>query len=161
MIERARQWLIDTLPDGLLFRPFESFGGILAFLVGVTITFSSIESRSVEAQLPWPVYKVWGILLATGGIALFTSVLSIKQVGLDRYVVKGQALQKLGLRLLGLSCVIYIGCLLVFNRGDGVVPSLFPAAFACACGLKLLWLAALASGAQRREERENDSSSDG
>lgn len=137
---RLRLWLLDHLPDGLLWTPFEWFLALLCTLSGFLSLFTPVETRSLQALLPSPFLKAWGALLIIGAIALVSGLASIRTVEPDRYVVIRVPAYRLGLRLLGLSTSIYIAALILFAGWAGVAASVIPAAFVIGCGVRLLTL---------------------
>jgi len=138
--EQARLWLIDHLPAGLLWHPAEWFLALLCALSGVLSLFTPVETRSLEALLPHPFLRVWGVLLVVGAIALASGLASIRHLEQDRYVVTRVPAYRLGLRLLGLSTTVYIGAIILYAGWAGLAASIIPAAFVAMCGVRLLTL---------------------
>lgn len=137
---RARLWLVDHIPSGLIYHPAEWLFAILCAISGIRVTFAGAESASLEALLPPPLFFTWGVLLVVGAVAHMSGLLSIKAVNSDRYVVTRVPAYRLGLRLLGGSTAIYSAALIVVAGSSGLIAALFPLAFSGMCGLRLLAL---------------------
>lgn len=136
-----RIWLLSVLPAGLLLHPFEWFVSVLCMFVGVTTIFKQVESTALESALPEGLYRTWGVILIIGGFALLVGVMSIKSNGTKQYVIRRVAAYKLGLRLLGISTIVYIACLMWWGGFSvAATPSVLPLAFVLTCGIKLVFL---------------------
>jgi len=136
----ARLWLIEHIPDGVLFHPAEWLFALLCFVTGIRVVATGAESQSLESVLPGPLYGAWGGVLVVGSVALASGLASIRRVEHDRYVVTRIPAYRLGLRLLAISTLIYSGALVAFAGSAGLTAAVFPVAFAGMCGARLLML---------------------
>ena len=138
--ERARVWLLQRIPSGMIYHPAEWLLAILCAISGFRVLFWGAESASLEDLLPPPLYFVWGLMLLVGAIAHMSGLLSIRTVNFDRYVVTRVPAYRLGLRLLGGSTAVYSAALIIYAGQPGLLAAVFPLAFSGMCGLRLLAL---------------------
>lgn len=136
----ARIWLLKKIPAGFLWHPFEWFMAGACAIAGVASMTGHVESDSLRALLPLVFLRLWGLALLIGSAALGSGLSSIRAVSADRYVITRVPAYRLGLRLLALAVVVYIGALVLYAGTAAVLASVTPAAFVAMCGVRLLSL---------------------
>ena len=138
--ERLRVWMLRHTPASLLWHPFEWFMAGLCSVSGFAFLLQPAEEASLEALLPGPFLKAWGVALLVGALALARGLSSIRSVSADRYVVTRVPAYKLGLRLLGVAVSIYIAALVLYTGPAGIRAAVIPTAFVAMCAVRLLAL---------------------
>jgi hypothetical protein len=136
---RARLWLIDHLPAGLLARPAEWFLAAACIGAGITNLASLGHARTAAALLDPIFYTAWLLCLILGGVALFCGLSSYRRTPRG-WVVTRVACYRLGLRLLGLGAAVYGAALLIVAGSGAYIPAGWAFAFAGMCGVRLLTL---------------------
>jgi hypothetical protein len=138
-VGRARAWLLQALPAGLIARPMEWFIAVLCLIGGITIVAGIATPQSVAALLPRPIYLAWGGALILGGLGLTCGLTSYRRAA-GGWVVARVPCYRLGLRMLGLASGLYTLAILVVGGWNGVPAVVFTSSFALTCGVRLLTL---------------------
>jgi hypothetical protein len=137
-LTKFRLWLLDHLPAGVIARPAEWFLAIVCLLSGPSILTGVSEPRSVAALLPREIYTMWGGVLLIGGLGLVCGLSSYRRTPGGHWTVTRVPCYRLGLRLLGLSALLYAGAQVIFGGWGGVFASSLTFIFAAMCGVRLL-----------------------
>lgn len=135
----ARDWLVETLPAGLLARPGEWFLAVLCALSGLTILTGAARPTSVAALLPEPIYIAWGACLVIGSASLACGLSSYRRSP-GGWIVTRVPCYRLGLRLLGLSAALYAVVILYVAHLSALFAASITMAFAGMCSVRLLTL---------------------
>jgi hypothetical protein len=138
-VSRLREWLLLNLPAGLLARPLEWFVAILCLVVGTTIVTGVATPPSIAALLPRSVTLAWGVLLLMGGLGLTCGLTSYRRAP-GGWAIDRVACYRLGLRLLGLSSLVFTLAIVVIVGMDGIPAAAYTLSFALSCGVRLLTL---------------------
>lgn len=138
-INRARDWLVDNLPAGLLARPGEWFLAVLCALSGLTILTGAARPTSVARLLPDPIYFAWGACLVIGSASLACGLSSYRRSP-GGWIVTRVPCYRLGLRLLGLSALLYAVVILYVAHLSAVFAAAVTIAFTGMCSVRLLTL---------------------
>lgn len=105
---RVRLWLLQHLPVGLVAEPFAVFLALLCVISGLPTMLHLSEPSPIEALLPHSLVVGWGACLTIGGLAMLCGVFSIRTMpGGLQHVVTRVPVYRLGLRLLGISSLVY------------------------------------------------------
>ena len=137
---RFRLWLVDHLPTGLLARPAECFLALLCLYSGPLIVTGLSRPKSVEQLLPPVVFNLWGGTLVVGGLGLACGLTSYRRTPVGNWAITRVPCYRLGLRLLGISALLYAVAQLSFGRLDAIPAASITLAFAATCGVRLLTL---------------------
>lgn len=132
-------WLRNNLPAGLLARPGEWFLASLCSLSGLTILTGAAQPTSVARLLPEPIYVAWGACLVIGSASLACGLSSYRRSP-GGWIVTRVPCYRLGLRLLGLSALLYAVSILYVAHLTAVFAASFAVAFSGMCGVRLLTL---------------------
>lgn len=138
-IAARRDWLVDTLPAGLLARPGEWFLAVLCCLSGLTILTDAARPTTVANLLPEPIYIAWGACLVIGSASLACGLSSYHRSP-GGWIVTRVPCYRLGLRLLGLSALLYAVVILYVAQLAAVYAAAITFSFAGMCGVRLLTL---------------------
>ena len=138
-INRARDWLVDNLPAGLLARPGEWFLAVLCALSGLTILTGAARPTSVARLLPDPIYFAWGACLVIGSASLACGLSSYRRSP-GGWIVTRVPCYRLGLRLLGLAAMLYAVVILYVAHLSAVFAAAVTIAFTGMCSVRLLTL---------------------
>jgi len=134
-----RDWLIEHLPAGLLARPGEWFLAVLCFLSGLTILTGAGRPTAVARLLPEPIFITWGVCLVIGSASLACGLSSYRRSP-GGWIVTRVPCYRLGLRLLGLSALLYAFVILYVAQMAAVFAAAITISFAGMCGVRLLTL---------------------
>lgn len=138
-VTHARDWLVDHLPAGLLARPGEWFLAVLCALSGLTILTGAARPTSVARLLPTPIYIAWGACLVIGSASLACGLSSYRRSP-GGWIVTRVPCYRLGLRLLGLSALLYAVVILYVAQLTAVFAAAVTIAFSGMCAVRLLTL---------------------
>lgn len=138
--DKVRVWLLEHLPAGVVWHPAEWFLAFLCAFSGVVTLTTPAQSNSVEALLPSGVYRTWAAFLVVGAFGLARGLSSVRWLEHDRYVITRVPAYRFGLRLLGISMIVYVICLFAYAGVSGLFASIAPLAFIAMCGIRLLAL---------------------
>lgn len=133
---RMRRRVLHALPEGFIARPEAAFLAILCFGTGIPTALGATQSRALYQLLPSGVLNAWGVALIVGSTAVLSGILSIEIR--DGYeVIRRAAAYRLGLRLLGLSSVVYGLAIVVVGGVAGLLPAGWIWSFAVAMWVRL------------------------
>ncbi len=141
-LSRARIWMLDNLPPGVIERPAEWFLSMLSIVSGLGGLFGPVEQASLQALLPDTVHRGWNLFLVVGGIAMLSGLSSIRYVPRrSGYVITRLPGYRLGCRLLGLASFVYAVALLIVSGFQAFYPAMLTLAFGLVFSVRLLTLA--------------------
>lgn len=136
---RIADWLREHLPVGLLARPGEWFLAVLCALSGLTILTGAARPTSVARLLPEPIYVAWGACLVIGSASLACGLSSYRRSP-GGWIVTRVPCYRLGLRLLGLSALLYAFTILYVSHMSAFFAAAVTVSFSGMCGVRLLTL---------------------
>jgi hypothetical protein len=138
-IPHIGDWLREHLPAGLLARPGEWFLAVLCALSGLTILAGAARPTSVARLLPEPIYVAWGACLVIGSASLACGLSSYRRSP-GGWIVTRVPCYRLGLRLLGLTALLYAVVTLYVAHLNAISAATFAVAFSGMCAIRLLTL---------------------
>lgn len=149
--DRIKTWLVLRIPIPVLVESFEVFFASFSFVVGILALLGLGRASTMTRVLPHAGIIVFNLCLVFGALALLVGITGIREKE-GRIVYTRLPMYKLGLRLLGLVCMLY-GLILILVAGlTGLLASIPLVAFSLTCGVKLLRIST--AQALTREDRE-------
>lgn len=146
---RMRRRVLHALPEGFVARPEAAFLAILCLGSGIPTALGFTQSRALYELLPMGVLNAWGVALIVGSLAVLSGILSI-QIRDGYEIIKRTAAYRLGLRLLGLSSVVYGLAVVAVGGAAGLLPAGWIWSFAAAMWVRL----ATTKGTEQSEHQE-------
>lgn len=136
---RFQAWALLHLPASVVVRPAEWFISFLCFLSGLSIVTGAAQPRAAEDVLPEWMYYGWAAILVVGSMMLFCGLSSIRWVQPPvSYALTRTPCFRLGLKLLGLSSLLYMSVQLIYSWPDTILAAGMTLLFSCMCWARLL-----------------------
>lgn len=118
-----------TGPGPLAEHPFELLFGAMAVLGGLAAALGVVSPTSINAVLPLPVVRAWGVLQMAAGLSIVTGFV----VSARGSLVLGWRLERAGLWPLAATLIVYAVVALSYSGVRALYPVSFYLAFAAAC----------------------------
>lgn len=123
------------MPIWLQKHDFEVFVAFLGLISGVPFVLHKVQAKSVEAVLPEPVVRTWGLVLVLGCAAILLGVFQSSRKAYPNRIL-WMRVEALGLTALAYYCYIYTCCIVAFNGFDAWPAAMIILAFGGTCHLR-------------------------